>query len=454
LPGRRGARRAEGQVAAVAHGDVGAGEAALRDDGAAVDEEIGRWAHGAAMMAGRGRGRKVAQMPGKDPHPVMCPIHCRVIHMRPATPDQAMPVPLLPPLRLTGATVLREGVLARRSLALADGRLTRGPLPEVALPGCLILPGIVDLHGAGAAREAAAAGVTTGWVAQDWSWGGGAGAPEWVEAALAGWRPEGIDLRVVLRAETHLVAEGARLIALVRRHGVDQVVFRDSLTELLDMAVADPARFSARAAAAGRTPGEMTAELHALRARGREVPRHLCRLAEAFDGLGVVYGSLGDPDAETREMFSMLGARVAMFPALRRVAASARAMGDPVVLSATDVAAGRVTAVDLVGEGFCSALASGCGGPENMAAAAWRLVDGGLCDLARAWALVSAAPAGIARLPDRGRLDPGRRADFVVMREDTRAVEATVSGGRLAYATGEAGARLREAAGVRALAAE
>lgn len=363
-----------------------------------------------------------------------------------------MRVPLLPPLRLTGATVLREGVLARRSIALADGRLTRGAMREVALPGCLILPGIVDLHGTGAAG-AAAAGVTTGWLARDWTWEGR--APEQVEAALAAWRPEGIDLRVVLRAETHLVAEGARLIALVRRYGVDQVVFRDSLTELLDMAVADPARFAARAAAAGRTPGEMAADLRALKARGREVPRHLCRLAEAFDGLGVVYGSLGDLDAETREMFSMLGARVAMFPALRRVAASARAMGDPVVLSATDVAAGRVTAVDLVGEGFCSALASGCGGPETMAAAVWRLVDGGLCDLPRAWALVSAAPAGIARLPDRGRLDPGRRADFVVLREDTRAVEATVSAGRLAFATGDAGARLREAAGERrALAAE
>jgi alpha-D-ribose 1-methylphosphonate 5-triphosphate diphosphatase len=128
-------------------------------------------------------------------------------------------------------------------------------------------------------------------------------------------------------------------------------------------------------------------------------------------------------------------------------------MGDPVVLAAGDVVAERVTAVDLVREGRCTALASGRV-RGAMAAAAWRLVDRQVCDLPRAWALVSAGPAEVARLPDRGRLEPGRRADFVVIREATRAVEATVAGGRLVFAAGEAGARLREAAGARALAAE
>ncbi len=370
-----------------------------------------------------------------------------------------MSAPFLPPLRLTGATVLRDGALRPRSLAVAGGRVTRGPLPEVALPGCLVLPGIVDLHavptgGAAAAEQAAAAaGITTAWLAHDLSWEGGAGAPERVEAALADLPAGGIDLRVALRAETHLVAEGERMIALVRRHGIDQVMFRDSLAELLEMASAEPARFAERAAAAGRTTAELLDAMRAARARSREVPRHLCRLAEAFDVLGVVYGSLGDPDAETREIFSMLGARVAMFPSSRRVAASARAMGDPVVLSAGDVAAERVTAVDLVREGLCTALAS-ARGPAAMTSAVWRLVDRGVCDVVRAWALVSSGPAEVARLPDRGRLDPGRRADFVVIREATRAVEATVSAGRLVHAAGEAGDRLVAAVGDRALAAE
>ena len=300
--------------------------------------------------------------------------------------------------------------------------------------------------------EAAAAGVTTAWLAQDWSWEGGAGAPDLAGAAVRGLRAR-IDMRPLLRVETHLVGEAARLIAFVRRHGVGQVVFRDSLAEMLELSVADPQRFAARAAAAGRSVGEMLAAMAAAHARAGEVPRHLCRLAEAFDALGVVYGSIGDPDAETRERYSMIGARLAVFPASRRVAAAACAMGDPVVLSAGDVAVERVTALDLVREGRCTALASGRGW-EAMAAAVWRLVDRAVCDLPRAWALVSSGPAEVARLPDRGRLEPGRRADLVVIREATREVEATVSGGRLVYAAGEAGAALRATLGARALAAE
>lgn len=376
-----------------------------------------------------------------------------------SNPCTAMTAPFLPPLRLTGATVLRDGVLRERSLAVAAGRITRGPLPEVALPGCLILPGMVDLHGvaAGGAAEAAAgaaaAGITSAWVAQDWTWEGGAGAPERVEARLAAWPTGTIDLRAVLRAETHLVEEGARLVALVERLGTAHVMFRDSLPEMFEMASAEPQRFAARAAAAERGPEEMMAALLAAKARARDVPRHLCRLAEALDAMGVPYGSMGDPDAETRETFSMLGARLALFPASRRVAASARAMGDPVVLSAGDVAAERVTAIDLVREGLCTALASARGW-GTMTAAVLRLVDRGICDLTRAWALVSARPAEIARLPDRGRLDPGRRADFVVIREATREIEATVAGGRLVHAAGEAGDRLAAALGDRAVAAE
>jgi len=367
----------------------------------------------------------------------------------------------LPPIRLTGATVLRDGTARVRSLAVESGRITRGPLPEVALPGCLILPGLVDLHGVrgrpneDVGKSAAAAGITTAWVVQDWTWEGGAGSPEQVEAALSAQRRPGddIDLRCLLRVETHVVSEADRLIELTRRHGLDLVLFRDSLTEMLELASAEPRRFAARAAVAGRSPEEMMDAMREAKARAREVPRHLCRLAEAFDALGVLYGSIGDPDAETREMYSMIGARLAFFPSSRRVAASANAMGDPVVLSAGDVAAERVTALDLVREGRCTGIASARGW-KAMAEAAWRLVDRRICDLPRAWSLVSAGPAEIARLPDRGRLDPGRRADFVVIREATREVEATVSAGRLVFATGEAGERLLAAVGTRALAAE
>jgi alpha-D-ribose 1-methylphosphonate 5-triphosphate diphosphatase len=378
--------------------------------------------------------------------------------------------PRLPPLRLTGATILRDGALQRRSVAIADGRITRGPLPEIDLSGYLVLPGIVDLHGdaferhvmprdgtafdlgAGllsADREAAANGVTTCWFAQGWSWEGGHRGPDHAEAVLAAHAALKsrfhCDVRIQLRAETHLVGEGERLIAAVRRWGVDYVVFNDHLSEGLELSRGAPADFALWARKVGATPETLRAAIAAAEARRREVPRHLCRLAEAFDELGVAYGSHDDPDGETRERYQMIGARIAEFPTSRRAAAAARAMGAPVLMGAPNVVRGRsqsgnVAARALIAEGLCDALVSDYYYPA-LSQAAFALVDAGLATLPAAWAMISTRPAEILRLPDRGRIEPGLRADLVIVNEATRSIEATIVAGRLAYLAGEAGRR-------------
>jgi alpha-D-ribose 1-methylphosphonate 5-triphosphate diphosphatase len=58
------------------------------------------------------------------------------------------------------------------------------------------------------------------------------------------------------------------------------------------------------------------------------------------------------------------------------------------------------------------------------------------------------------RLADRGRIGYGRRADLTVVHAETRAVEATIAGGRLSYLTGEAATRFMAVGGAVALAAE
>ncbi|NUB43572.1 alpha-D-ribose 1-methylphosphonate 5-triphosphate diphosphatase [Fertoebacter nigrum] len=380
-----------------------------------------------------------------------------------------MPLPL-PPLRLTGADILRDGEMQRRSIALEDGRLTRGPLPEVDLSGYLILPGIIDLHGdgferhifprpsanfplaAGLAstdREAAAHGVTTAFLAQGWSWEGAHRSPDFAEglmAALDTYRLRALtDLRIQIRAEVHLVDTSQRLIDAVRRHGITYVIFNDHMEEALEMQATKPADFALWAKKLGRTADEHVASVERAQARSREVPRHLCRLAEAFDEIGVVYGSHDDPDGETRERYSMIGARVAEFPTSRRAAAAARAMMSPVIMGAPNVVrggsqSGNVSAAALIAEGLVDALVSDYHIPA-LPLAVWALVDKGLCTLPRAWAMISSTPAEILRLPDRGRLDPGMRADLVVVNAATREIEATICGGRLSYLAGEAGRR-------------
>lgn len=391
--------------------------------------------------------------------------------------------PCLPPLRLTGATVLRDGELQRRSLGIDAGKITTGPLPEVNLSGYLILPGIIDLHGDGferqifprpnarfpwpsalsaTDRQCAAHGVTTAYLAQGWSWEGGHRGPDQAEAllsALESFRPSSmVDLRVQLRAETHLVDQADRLLDAVRRYRLRYVIFNNHLGEGLQAARRTPESFAFWARKAGTTAEAMHAGIEAACARAREVPRSLCRLAEAFDTLGVTYGSHDDPDGETREYFTALGARVAEFPLTRKAAAAAHAMMCPVLMGAPNVVrggsqAGNVSAEDLIRQGLCDALVSDYHIPA-LAEAAFALVDRGTLPLARAWAMISSSPASILGLLDRGRLDPGKRADLVIVNEETRQIEATIAGGRLAWLSGEAGVRLLSRVEAQRMAAE
>jgi alpha-D-ribose 1-methylphosphonate 5-triphosphate diphosphatase len=390
----------------------------------------------------------------------------------------------LPPLRLTGAKVLKGRELQPRSLAFAEGVITRGPLPEVDLGGYWILPGIVDLHGdaferhvapragvpfdlttalASTERDLAANGVTTAWLAQSFSWEGGHRGPDHAErvmAALDAWRAAAavVDMRLQLRYETHLVDGAARLVEAVKRHRIDYVVFNDHLPDALEMWRRAPLRVEAWAAEAGRTGDEHMAIVHGARAQAPRVPETLVTLAEAFDALGVRYGSHDDADAGTRERFHLLGARICEFPTTARAAATAKAQGDPVLMGAPNVArggsqSGNVSAAELVAEGLCDALVSDYYYPA-LGAAAWALADRGIADFVTAWRMISTVPAEIMGLADRGRLKPGRRADFVVMNPATRRIEATVAGGRLAFLSGEAGRRFMMAPQALRMAAE
>ncbi|WP_040607883.1 alpha-D-ribose 1-methylphosphonate 5-triphosphate diphosphatase [Oceanicola sp. S124] len=399
-----------------------------------------------------------------------------------------MPVSLspvsFPSLRLTGASVLRDGALQARSIAFAEGRITRGPLPEVDLSGYLVLPGIVDLHGdaferhiaprpsapfpietglRATDREAAANGVTTAWLAQSWSWEGGARGPEFtldLLAALALYRRDHAltDLRVQIRCETHTVETESRLLAAIRDHGIDYVVFNNHLEEAVQMMETRREDLMIWARKAGRSLPEHMQIVQEARRQAREVPRFLCRLAEQFDALGVTYGSHDDPDGETRETFSMIGAKICEFPTARSAAALARAVGDPILMGAPNVVrggsqSGNIAAEELIRAGLCDALVSDYYYPA-LHQAAFALVDRGLLPLAAAWEMISTRPAEILRLPDRGRLEPGMRADMVVINAETRAIEATICGGRITHLAGEAAHRFATLPQRTAMAAE
>lgn len=395
-----------------------------------------------------------------------------------------LPPFFMPPACFVGADVLTGSAFQDRPVGMVMGQIVDGlGLPQIDLSGYWLLPGIIDLHGDGferqifprptapfpinsglasTDREAAAHGVTTAFLAQSWSWEGGFRGPDHAEAFLAAvqdYRPQSlVDLRVQIRAETHLVEAVPRLIDAVKKFRVGYVVFNDHLEEGFQMHRSNLDGFAHWARKAGLTEGQLLARMEFARDRAKEVPRALCAMASAFDELGVTYGSHDDPDAETREVYRMIGARVAEFPTTRRAAAAAKAAGDPVIMGAPNVVrggsqAGNIAAVDLIRNGNCDALVSDYHIPA-LPLAAWALVDAGICDLPQAWALLSTGPARALGLSDRGDIAQGLRADLVLINKSTRQIEATIAAGRLAYLAGPIVTRFFAQAGMQRLAAE
>lgn len=113
------------------------------------------------------------------------------------------------------------------------------------------------------------------------------------------------------------------------------------------------------------------------------------------------------------------GATIAEFPTTLEAAQAARDHHLPVIMGAPNILRGRsqngnASGRDLIARGLVTALASDYL-PSGLLAAAILLADEGLATLPTAIALVTSGPAEVAGLADRGRLEPGSRADLVLV---------------------------------------
>ncbi|WP_170357135.1 alpha-D-ribose 1-methylphosphonate 5-triphosphate diphosphatase [Ruegeria arenilitoris] len=380
-------------------------------------------------------------------------------------------------LTFSGAQVLHpDRGLVGNDLSIADGLIQEGSgAPVVDLSGYLILPGIIDLHGDGFERhiaprrgamkqmdegiraaeaELAANGITTAVLAQFYSWEGGVRGPEFaadVFRAIAAVKGSVVtDLIPQLRFETHLLDDYADLPGRIADWQVPYVVFNDHLPHDRLAQGRTPPRLTGQALKAGRSPEAHLKMLQDMHARTSEVPTALDALCAALAQQGVRLGSHDDATAEARCHCRARGVHIAEFPETLEAAEAAKAAGDHVILGSPNVVRGgshkgNVSALDLIAMGLCDALASDYHYPSPRRAALM-LMKSGLMDLAGAWALVSSGPARVLGFGDRGSLQPGKRADLVVLDAETQRVVATIAGGRVSFLSGDVAGRFVAAA--------
>jgi alpha-D-ribose 1-methylphosphonate 5-triphosphate diphosphatase len=349
--------------------------------------------------------------------------------------------------------------IAGREISDVGGDHGRAAL-DLDADGLSVLPGIVDLHGDAferqmmprpgvdfptdvalidSDRQAIANGITTVFHGTTWSWEPGLRSADNARKlleAIEGLRPQlAADTRFHLRHETHNLDAEAEITQWLTEGRIDLFAFNDHSN-------VKPKKRNQSAERAGLSLEAFNELLDQVVARRPEVPASIARLAAAARAADVRMLSHDDNSPAMRQDFRALGATIAEFPINEETARDAADAGDFVVFGAPNVVRGGshtgwTKASDMIANGLCSVLASDYYYPAPLLAA-FRLVDDGILPLAKAWDLISAAPARAAGLTDRGVIAEGRRADIILV--DDRVplrprIVAVIVAGRLVHLT-------------------
>ncbi|WGS22535.1 MULTISPECIES: alpha-D-ribose 1-methylphosphonate 5-triphosphate diphosphatase [unclassified Bradyrhizobium] len=344
-----------------------------------------------------------------------------------------------------------------RDIASLDAEQGRAAL-HLDANGLLVLPGIVDLHGdaferqmmprpgvdfptdvalVDSDRQAIANGITTVFHGATWSWEPGLRSADNARKLLdtiEALRPQlAADTRFHLRHETHNLDAEAEITQWLAEGRIDLFAFNDHSN-------VKPNKRNQLAERSGLSVEAINEMLDRIVARRPDVPASIARLAAAARAAGIRMLSHDDSSPAMRQEFRARGAAIAEFPINEETARDAAAAGDFIVFGAPNVVRGGshtgwTKASDMIAKGLCSVLASDYYYPAQLLAA-FRLVADGTLPLAKAWDLISSAPARAAGLDDRGVLATGRRADIVIVDDKVPLrprIVAVIAAGRLVH---------------------
>ena len=329
-----------------------------------------------------------------------------------------------------------------------------------------MLPGIVDLHGdaferqmmprpgvdfpidvalVDSDRQAIGNGITTVFHATTWSWEPGLRSGDNARRLL-----EAIEIAAAAARGRHPLPSAPRDLQS-RCRSRDRQWLADGRIDLfafndhMDSTVANLAKPQKRNRMVERTglSSEAFDQLVArVVSRAHDVPASIARLAQAARAAGVRMLSHDDDSPAMRKAFRAQGVGIAEFPVNEETAREAAEAGDFIVFGAPNVVRGGshtgwTKASDMIAKGLCSVLASDYYYPAQLLAA-FRLAADGVLPLAKAWELISAAPARAAGLTDRGVLAAGQRADIILVDDKMPLrprIVAVIAAGRLVHLT-------------------
>lgn len=144
-------------------------------------------------------------------------------------------------------------------------------------------------------------------------------------------------------------------------------------------------------------------------------------LAEAAHGAGIVVASHDDDSPERIATMRSIGAAISEFPITLAAAQAAQSAGMATLFGAPNILrgasqSGSMKAIDAIHQGVANCLCADFA-PSALLVAVIRIPHLSDLDLADAIRLVTANPAKVGKLDDRGAIAVGKRADLVAVAE-------------------------------------
>jgi alpha-D-ribose 1-methylphosphonate 5-triphosphate diphosphatase len=334
--------------------------------------------------------------------------------------------------------------------------------------GCLVMPGIIDMHGDAfeklisprsgcylpldialyeADRQMMAGGITTGYLSFTLTWErynrlrSLEGAQHFHGVYTSCRNSLQVACKTHLRFEIYHLEAISLVQSWLENCQVDMISFNDHLPYFQTL-TQDKKKLQELAVRNGCSPDEIVRMHKEIALLKPEALEGVELLASTCRNNNIVMASHDEEEITTRQWYKAVGCGICEFPCNEDVAGYATDHQDAVVMGAPNAINGgslysRLSVRECVGKGICSILASDYYYPAQLQAV-FLMAELGICDVAHGWDLVSKNAAYALRLADRGTLEPGKRADVVIV-DTTSAkrpsVRTTIVNGELVYSS-------------------